>query len=321
MYAVFRKELADHLASKRFGILFILVLLAAIFATYVAFQNIRGEVIPTTEFIFLKLFTTSVKGWPFLLPPFLFFISLFIPIIGIALGFDAINSERASGNLSRLLSQPIYRDSVINGKFLAGLAVLSIMVVSVIAIVAGSGLRIIGVPPCSEEVLRLLVFVVISIIYGAFWMALATLFSILFKSAATSMLASIGLWIFLFFFMSVFPIIPGAIANTSVPIDQNSSLEMISKNVEIHGIISRISPSTLYGEAIASILSIPALGSSSFLALMMISAFAAGRMLTPLPFSQSLLLVWPQVVSIIALAAICFAISYIRFMKEEIRSI
>jgi ABC-2 type transport system permease protein len=321
VYAVFRKELTDHLTSKRFIILFVLIFLAAIFATYIAFQNIRSVVTPTTEFIFLNLFTTSVKEWPFLLPPFLFFISLFIPIIGIALGFDAINSERASGNLSRLLSQPIYRDSVINGKFLAGLAVLSIMIASVIAIVAGLGLRMIGVPPSAEEVLRLIVFALISIIYGAFWMALAVLFSILFKSAATSMLASIALWVFLFFFMSAFPIIPGVIANAAVPIDQNSSLEMITKNAEIYSIIARISPSTLYGEAVAAILSVPEVGSPGFLTLMVISTFIAGRMPTPLPFSQSLLLVWPQLVSIIALAAICFAISYIRFMREEIRSI
>jgi len=44
-------------------------------------------------------------------------------------------------------------------------------------------------------------------------------------------------------------------------------------------------------------------------------------MVTPLPFNQSLLLVWPQVVGIIALAAICFAVSYIKFMREEIRAI
>src|SRR4030042_2267746 len=119
MLAVFRKELADHLASKRFFILFILVLLASVFATYVATQTIRGTVSPTTEFVFLRIFTTSGEA----LPSFLFFLSLFIPVISIALGFDAINSERNSGNLSRLLSQPIYRDSVVNGKFLGGLAI------------------------------------------------------------------------------------------------------------------------------------------------------------------------------------------------------
>ena len=312
MYAVFRKELADYLSSKRFGILLILVLLAAVFAVYLAIQNIRSVVTPTTEFVFLKNFTVSGET----LPSFLFFISLFIPIVGIAFGFDAINSERTSGNLSRLLSQPIYRDSVINGKFLAGLAVLSIMIASVIAIVAGLGLRIVGVPPSSEEILRLIIFVLISIVYGAFWMALSILFSIFFNQAATSMLASIALWIFFFFFMSM---IAGAIADARVPIDQYSSLEMIAKNIEIQGMLSRVSPCTLYGEATAALLT-PELASLNP-ALMMISTFTAGRTLTALPFSQSLLLVWPQVVTIIALAAICFAVSYIRFMKQEIRSI
>jgi len=318
MYALFRKELADHLVSRRFLILFILVLLAAISATYIAFQYIRSVVTPDTEFIFLKLFTTSGGT----LPSFLFFLSLFIPIIGISLGFDSINSERASGNLSRLLSQPIYRDSVINGKFLAGLAILAIIIVSIIAIVAGLGLRFIGVPPSSEEVLRLIVFAVISIIYGAFWMALAVLFSVFFNRAATSMLASVGLWIFFFFFMSM---IAGAIANAQIPIDQNSTLDMITKNAEIQGIIARISPCTLYTEATAVLLApdllTPELLGSPILTFMLISTYTAGRMLSPLPFSQSLLLVWPQLVSIIALATICFAASYIRFMKEEIRSI
>ena len=312
MYAVFRKELADHLSSKRFLILFALVFLAGIFAIYISVQSIRSAVSPTTEFVFLKMFTTSGKT----MPSFPFFISLFIPVIGIALGFDAINSERASGNLSRLLSQPIYRDSVINGKFLAGLAVMSIMIVAVIAIVAGLGLRIVGVPPSSEEVLRLIVFTVASIIYGAFWMALACLFSVFFNRAATSMLASIALWIFFFFFMSM---IAGAIANAQVPLGSNPTAEMMIRNAGIQGMLGRISPCTLYGEATAALLT-PELASLNA-ALMVLSTFSAGRMVTPLPFNQSLLLIWPQIVGIIALAAICFGVSYVRFMREEIRSI
>jgi len=311
MSAIFRKELADHLASKRFLILFLLVLLAAMFATYSAIQNIRSVVTPSTEFIFLRIFTLS--GGASL--SFLFFLALFIPIISIALGFDAVNSERTSGNLSRLLSQPIYRDSVINGKFLAGLAILAIIIVSVIAIVAGLGLRIVGVPPGSDEVLRLIFFTLISVIYGAFWMALAVLFSVLFKSSTTSILASIGLWLFLFVFMGV---IASAIASTVVPVDQNSTMGMIAKHYEISGAIGRISPATLYGEATSALLT-PEQASFNP-ALILMSTFT-GRMETPLPFNQSLLLAWPQIVGIIALAAICFAISYTRFMREEIRSI
>ncbi len=312
MYAVFYKELADHFNSKRFTILFALASLAAILAIYVATQSIRGEVSASTEFIFLKIFTISGEA----LPSFLFFMSLFIPIISISLGFDSISSEYSSGNLSRLLSQPIHRDAVINGKFLSGLTILSIIIVSVVAIVVGLGLRTIGVPPTSEEVLRLIVFVLISIIYGAFWMALAVLFSILFKKASTSMLSTIGLWIFFFFFMSM---IASAIADAQIPLDSNSTLAMITQNAEISGTIGRISPCNLYGEAITALL-VPQTASLNS-AIMLISTLIEGRMLTPLPFSQSLLLVWPQLTSIIALAAICFAISYIKFMKQEIRSI
>ncbi len=311
MYAVFRKEIADHLTSKRFIILFALVFLSAVFAIYIAIQTIRSVVDPTSEFIFLKLFTTSGSN----LPSFLFFLSLFIPIVGIALGFDAVNNERNSGNLSRLMSQPIYRDSVINGKFLAGLAVLAIMIVGVVLMVAGLGLRIVGVPPTGEEVVRLLGFVAISVLYGGFWLALAVLFSVIFSRTATSMLASLAVWIVFFFFLSV---IAGAIANAVVPIDANSTIDAFTRNATIEGALSRISPCTLYGEATLGLLT-PELGTMNS-AMLIVSAYS-GRMSNPLPLEQSLVIVWPQIVSLIALSAICFAISYIRFMREEIRSI
>lgn len=311
MYAVFRKELADHFSSRRFIILFGLVFLSAMLAIYVAILTIRGVVGPTSEFIFLKIFTTQGEN----LPSFLFFLSLFIPIIGIALGFDAVNNERSTGNLSRLISQPIYRDAVINGKFLAGVTILGMMIVSVVLIVGGLGLRIVGVPPTGEEVVRLLAFVAVSIVYGGFWMALGVLFSVFFRRTATSMLASVAVWIFFFFFLGV---IAGAVANAVAPVDANSTIEAVVSNATLEGSLARISPCTLYGEATVALLT-PELGSVNP-TLMVLSSYS-GRMANPLPLTDSLILIWPQVVTIIALGAICFGVSYIRFMREEIRSI
>jgi len=188
-------------------------------------------------------------------------------------------------------------------------------VVSIVAIVAGMGLRMIGVPPCAEEVLRLFAFIFVSIIYGAFWMSLAVLFSVFFKRTATSALASIALWIFLFLFMSM---IARVIAGAIVPIDQNSGLELIVQNDGIFRTVSRISPSTLYGEAV-QVLLMPELGNPSS-TLMMISIYAGGMIPSPLPLGQSLLIIWPQLTSLLALTALCFAISYIKFMREEVRS-
>jgi len=293
LMAVFWKELADHFNSKRFIILSLLVYLAGIATIYIAAQNIRSGITETTQFIFLRLFTVSGEVQVF---SFLFFLSFFIPIVGIALGFDAVNSERTSGNLSRILSQPLYRDSVINGKFLAGLITLAILVTSIVLLVAGMGLRMIGVPPVAEEILRLIAFIIVSIIYGAFWMSLSVLFSVLFNRIATAALASIALWIFLFLFV---PIIAQVVAGA---------------NGEIAGAISRISPGVLYGE-VTRVLLIP-----SHPTMFMISMYYTGLEPNPLPFSQSLLIAWPQLTSLIGLTALCFAISYIKFMREEIRS-
>ncbi len=309
IFTVYRKELTDYFSSKKFIILLGLVYLAGLSSVYVSLQNIRTAASALDKNVFLKLFTTGGDA----LPSFMVFISFFIPIIGIVFGFDAINSEKNSGNLSRLLSQPIYRDSVINGKFLAGITTMSIIISSIVFIIAGIGLRSIGVPPTSEEILRILFFIVICIFYGTFWMGLSMLFSVIMDKTAASILTSMAIWIFLMFFL---PIIANAIANAVAPLD-NATTSMQVKNYIINHNILRISPSALFSESIA-ILLIPTGG--HFLLRPILSSDVSRMLLNPLSLSQSLIQIWPQLVTIIALAIICFAISYIIFMKQEIRS-
>jgi ABC-2 type transport system permease protein len=45
-----------------------------------------------------------------------------------------------------------------------------------------------------------------------------------------------------------------------------------------------------------------------------------GMVSSPLSLGQSLIQVWPQLAVIVALAIICFALSYVTFMRQEIRS-
>ena len=308
---VFRKEITDNLNSKRFIILLLLVYIAGVASIYIASQNIRSAVDETTRYVFLNLFIVSGEGLPFSFP---LFMSIFIPIIGIALGFDAVNSERTSGNLSRLLTQPIYRDDVIVGKFLAGLVMITIIVISIVTLVAGLGLRMIGVPPEAEEILRLFAFIFVSILYGAFWLSLAILFSILFKKTTSSALTSIAIWVFFFLFMSL---IAGLVANAIIPINDNSTFEEVARFDNLYRTINRINPGTLYSECIQALL-LPIMGSSS--PTMMMIGIYSGLKPTPLPLTQSLLITWPQMVGLIALTVLCFIIGYVKFMREEIRS-
>jgi ABC-2 type transport system permease protein len=312
LVTVWRKELADHFSSWRFAILFGVAILAGLYANYVASQSIRAAVTEggMAKFVFLRLFTAS-SG---VLPSFVSLIGFVGPLVGLALGFDAINRERTGGTLSRVLSQPVFRDSVINGKFLAGLTTIAIILVAIAMVAGGAGLRMIGVTPSLEEVLRILVFLGISIIYVAFWMAIAILFSILFRSTATSALAAIAAWLFFAIFLFM---VAGVAADTIAPLDPQPSAEMALRHGEIQQMIMRLSPSTLFGEATSIILN----PNRSTLGPLFLGDVLRMRMLlNPLPLSQSLLIVWPHLTALVALTVVCFAISYVAFLRQEIRA-
>lgn len=293
MKAVFRKEMADYFSSTRCLILFLLVLFISAVALFAAYVGMRGT--SSEGFVFLRLFTTQIPNFPlaFLLTFINFNALFFIPIIGITLGFDAINREHSGRTLSRVLSQPLFRDSVINGKFLASTTILSMMVGIGILLVGGFGLRMIGVPPSSEEIIRLFLYLVLATVYGAFWVGLSMLFSILFRSLASSLLVSLALWLFFSFGMFIIALV--------VPQDVSMS-------------VLQFSPSWLCALA-STVLIQPQLGAGIVLEII-------GSTIKPSPLSlgQSLLMVWPHLVVLVSLTAVCFAVSYVVFMRQEIRA-
>jgi ABC-2 type transport system permease protein len=297
MLTILRKELADYFTSIRCFVLFLLVFVASAVAIYAAYNGIREASIDPGP-VFIKLFTTGQD-----LPSVVVFVSLLVPIIGVALGFDAINGERSNGTLNRVLSQPIYRDSVINGKFLAGIITLAIMVGAIILIVGGYGLWMIGVPPGAEEIVRLFIYFLSAVIYGAFWMGLAILFSVIFRSLAVSLLLPMAIWILFG--------IPASIFNPYI----SFFVPAVSNSIGTQLMLARISPYFLFDEAM-TVLLIPVWRGWGLLT----TTTTSSMLPNPLPLDQSLLIVWPQLVTLIALTAVCFAISYIVFMRQEIRS-
>ena len=62
MFTIFRKELADFFTSIRGIVVLILVFAISALALHAAYAGIRGET--ETEFVFLRLFTTSEQAIP-----------------------------------------------------------------------------------------------------------------------------------------------------------------------------------------------------------------------------------------------------------------
>jgi ABC-2 type transport system permease protein len=259
--------------------------------------------------VFLLLFTASNGN----LPSFVSFIGFLGPLVGLALGFDAINGEQARGTLSRLLAQPIYRDSVINGKFLAGLATIGVMLVCITLLATGLGIPLVGRGPGLDDSARLVVFLALSVVYVAFWMAAAIFFSIVFRQMATAALAGIAVWIVCVFFVGM---LAGQVADVVAPVGQDSPAEQVLRNEAVQLGVARISPTRLYTEAVSTVMN-PA---KNMLGSLVLRNEVRGMVPGTLPLSQSLLLVWPQVAGLVALTCICFAASYIRFMRQEIRA-
>ena len=314
---IIRKELSDHFSSYRFTILFALIAMVSLITTYMVGVGLKEELsgVSKPQFIFLMLFTST--GPLFSLVQF---IAFFGPLIGLVLGFDSINREKSNGTLSRLAAQPIYRDAIINGKFLSGVATIAVMVVSIVLVVSGLGLTIMGVVPGIEELWRLALYVVISIVYVAFWLGVSILFSILFRGIATSALATLALWIFFSFFVSM-----GAsvMANAVVPLNQQTQHDpaMVMRHVRVQRVVSLMSPMQLYNDSTAIIID-PMRKTTRALVLMgPIERLSSARFQRPLALSQSVYIVIPHIITLLAVTCICFALSYAVFMKQEIRSL
>ncbi|MEJ2165531.1 MAG: ABC transporter permease [Desulfobacterales bacterium] len=312
---IVKKELADHFTSYRFTIIFALIAMVSLITAYMVGLNIRHalEGVAKPRFIFLMLFTA-----PGALFSLVQFVAFFGPLVGLILGFDTINRERNEGTLSKLLSQPIYRDVVINGKFLAGVVMITIMMVSIVLVITGLGLFVMGIVPGMEEIWRIIFYLVISIIYISFWLGVAILFSIIFRSTATSALAALAVWIFFSFFVSIGAnVVANALANDA----SQQNPEAVMKQANIVKALKLTSPMELYTDATATIIDPMRKSTRSIVSVGPLENLSMSRFSGPLPLSQSILIVIPYIISLVAVTVICFAVSYTVFMRQEIRSL
>ena len=307
-----RKEVADHIRSWRFIVLLALLLLTFIATMYVSLTNLKAAVAnendPDRLFLYLKLLTTSDGS----LPTFHIFVSFLGALLGISLGFDAINAEQNNGTMTRLMAQPVYRDQLLLSKFLGALAIVSALFLSLALLMIGAGLLITGVSLEAEEFFRIMSFVVLTVLYVGFWLALSILFSVKFRQATTSALTAIGVWLFftIFYRIVISMVVKGFFPD---PVYLSEADVLWYNNLLLD--LLRLAPSQLYTDATTTLL-MPSVRSLGPLTVEQM----AGAIPKPLPFRESVLIVWPQVCGLVAAIAVCFTLTYYWFMRREIRS-
>jgi ABC-2 type transport system permease protein len=307
--AVFLKEFSDHLSSVRMRVLEWLMIIVGVGTVFAVIRDIK-TVTFSDRFLFLRLFTLSHDP----LPSLLLLLTILIPLIALLLGFDAVNSEFNRRTMSRVLSQPVYRDAVLLGKFLAGLATLGVSLTVLWLLVIGLGLVLLGVPPSGEEVARALAVLVVALAYAGVWLAAAILFSVIFRSAATAALCALGLWFTLSLLWSM---VVSFLVDALAPNDMVRLLGMQTvEQAQYQQILSRLSPNNLFVESVMALLE----PSTRSLGLVFPTDLIGAVPNAPLPFLQSLLIAWPQITALVAIVILLFALTYVLFQRQEIRA-
>jgi ABC-2 type transport system permease protein len=193
------------------------------------------------------------------------------------------------------------------GKFLAGLAILAISLTALWLLVIGLALIMLGVPPGGEEMARAFIFLAVTIAYAGVWLALAMLFSVVFRSPATAALVTLGLWLFL---SVIWPALAPAIAEAVVPAGHQAALIVTAQ------MLARLSPATLFGETVMALLH----PTTRTLGPVYLSQLEGAVMGSPLPLWDSLMVAWPQIVGMIAASILLFVGAYVGFQRQEVRA-
>jgi ABC-2 type transport system permease protein len=319
------REAADYLLSVRFLILFALIGIIGVGWIFFLSSTIKDAVgaiasQPTfngeTYPVFLFLFSVSPAASNAALqavPPFSLIVGVFLaPLMGLLFGFDAVSNERAEGTLPRLVSQPIHRDDVINGKFVASIAIVALIVGAGMLLLAGFGMYQLGVIPSLDVTLRLIAWFVVIVLYAGFWLSFAVLASVVFRRAATAALTVLAVWLVLTFFgVQIATIIAGYIA----PYGDNGTAAQQVANSNLGNTLVGLLPNGMFGQ-ITQVLLDPSKNTFN-----LIAPDPTGRAVAALlPVQQSLLVVWPQIVLLVGLMVACFAGAYVAFMRQEVRA-
>jgi len=194
---------------------------------------------------------------------------------------------------------------------------IAVMLASMLLLISGLGVLTIGVVPGGDEAGRVIFYLFVSVAYVAFWMGLAMLFSILFRSLATSALAAVALWIFFSFFIGF---AASLVADAIAPVENPRDPRQIVANRGAEDAVSLVSPVVLYSQATSSILDPFRRSRQNITMVGPMEKFSMERFRNPLPLDQSILVVVPYLTLMFGLTVLCFGLSYVIFMRQEVRS-
>ena len=300
---VARKEFQSAFRNRTFMVIAILFLAMSILSVYIGSTTKNAEMRLYEETI-ASLQAQGATSFPArpqihhltILSNLIEYVSMIGAILAITLGYNALTEEKLSGGLKLILSRPIYRDQLLTGKLLGLGAVIAALLALVFVFNVALLALISGAIPTLAEILRLLTFIGISLVYMSIFLTLSLMLSVKMENGSTVFLISLVVWMV---FSFVIPQMAETQMSNSMVINSISGLtNQIPQDTTFSRVINAFSPTWHLRELGNQLLEV-APG----------SAEASLSQLTQKTFSVFLLLLTPSI--------LFGALAYTGFLRDE----
>jgi len=208
---VAKKEFLDHVMGKKFLVILAILMLISLLAMHQGVESYNKQLDSYKEQ------TAEIeehpegmsRGWMPEKPSILFvfqmmsmLFGILYAILAIAIGFNLISGEKESGSLKSLLSHPVFRDTIINGKALGGMGALGFAML-VMTLLSIGILMMLGIMPTGDEFVRILVFMGFTLLFMFSFFAIALMCSTIAKNSTRAITYTLVIFIVISFVMPI----------------------------------------------------------------------------------------------------------------------
>jgi len=218
---VARKEFSDHITSRRFVIILGLLLVISAIGMHSGIGNYNDRLESYNQQL-QHMQEVAVDGpyagWMPEKPSIMLIFNAMMSymttlgaVLAIAIGFDLVSKEKETRSLKSLLAHPVYRDEIINGKAVGGIAALGFAMALALAISLAM-LLLFSIVPTLEEFVAILLFGVISLGFLLAYFAIALTMSTVSRESGNALIYTLVI----FFAVSTLLPVLGAMAGDAL---------------------------------------------------------------------------------------------------------
>ncbi len=355
---VARKEFSDHITSRRFIIILGLLLVISTISIYDGIGQYNDSLEAYTEQLRqMEEFDDPYRSWMPQKPSIMYvfismmsYMSMLGGILAIAIGFDLVSKEKETRSLKTLLSHPLYRDEIINGKALGGVGALGFAMALALAI-AIAMLLLFSVVPTADEFAAILIFGAVSLGFLLAYFAVALTMSTVGKESGNALIYTLVIFFAVSSLLPMFGMMAAdAFAGDPPEPPEMGPMKEIVRTASSGGYYtSSVSQSVMYGGTedpewkayeedmkayiekqrfisdVSNLLSpqmnyytVAMAVTSPQIAMMVSSAYSDAPEETA-GLADALGRVWMNIAALIVFPSVFFAATYVKFMRMDIR--